>query len=243
VQLEILATPIPFDPSPLGVHDGGEFFAKVDVSQGRGCEGGPESFSECFDGGKARFGITTGLKEVCGHQKSTRKTIGIVLPILSVGDSSLGTARIHFEVAFEAEAQRALLSMKDKVAEFVSHGESALPRLSQPFRHGDDRLVTIACDAGGGAIERLLPYEGAQFPRDRFHIEVSRVAYRQVRNDLLGQLCCVRHLLRLRPAVFRPEEEEFREQTFQVALAGSAFEFVEVRSDGGSTLLGAILRC
>jgi hypothetical protein len=182
----MLAAPVPFDPSALGVHDGGEFFAKVDVPQGRGCEGGLESFSERFDGGKARFGITTRLKEVRGHQESTRKTVGIVLPVLSVGDAAPGSARSHFEVAFEAEAQRAFLSMKDKMAEFVSHGESALPRLSQPGRHGDDRLVTIASDAGGGAIERLLPYEGAQFPRDRLHVEVSRVAYRQVRNDLLG---------------------------------------------------------
>jgi hypothetical protein len=103
-------------------------------------------------------------------------------------------ARAHFEVAFEAEAQRAFLSMKDKMAEFVSHGESALPQLSQSGRYGDDRLVTVACDAGGDAIERLLPYEGARFPRDRLHVEVSGVAYRQVCNDLLSQSSSVRHL-------------------------------------------------
>ena len=87
--------------------------------------------------------------------------ISVVLPVLSGSDTTPGNACIHFEVAFEAEAQRAVLSVKDKMAEFVRYREWALPRLPQAGRHRDDRLFTIARDAGGGAIERLLPYEGA----------------------------------------------------------------------------------
>ncbi len=81
--------------------------------------------------------------------------------------------------------------MKSQMSKFVSDRESPLSRLSQSARNSNDCLVTIARNAGGSAIERLLSNECAKFPRDRLHIEVSRVAYRQVSYDLLGQSCGV----------------------------------------------------